>query len=63
MSGFTKKEIADDLKRRERANTGLPYDDLDGSAEIQTTCAHCGAPISSVDSHEEFPLCGACDGD
>ena len=61
MSGFTKKDIADELKRRERASSGQPYKDLEHP--LQTNCAHCGAPVSSVDTHPDFPLCGACDGD
>lgn len=65
MAAFTKKEIADELKRRadiererDRART------LRQTLPADTVCIHCGQPLSSFESPAgEFSLCANCLGD
>ncbi|WP_411036146.1 hypothetical protein [Shinella sp. BYT-45] len=68
MTEFTPEEIVTELKRRkaeiERIESERRSDDARRQREAaDTTCAHCGIPISSVGRFADFPLCDACDGD
>ncbi len=68
MAGFTPEEIAAEMKRRDDAiarakREGSAMDIRQQRANADTTCAHCGIPISSAGRFADFPLCDVRDGD
>lgn len=68
MAGFSPEEVAAELKRRGDEIKDREREQMEQAFQhrlenADTTCAHCGIPISSVGRFADFPLCDACDGD
>lgn len=59
MSGFTEKEVQEELARRRAEHAGGEWD-----ASGNITCLHCGSSVKRWQvTDEENPLCDTCMGD